>query len=97
MGIAGALRLRHADADRHPQRWVDVVEAQGGGRLAQPLRHNGAYDYAEWRLGLTRAFDNGVSVAAAWNDSDADRALYTNPQGRQLADGTLSLTLAKSF
>jgi len=63
----------------------------------QWIVHNDAYDYAEWRLGLTRAFEHGFSVAAAWNDTNADQALYTNPQGRQLADGTLTLTLAKSF
>jgi uncharacterized protein (TIGR02001 family) len=63
----------------------------------QWIANNDPYDYAEWRIGLTRAFDNGVSIAAAWNDTDADRALYTNPQGRRLADGALTLTLAKSF
>ena len=63
----------------------------------QWIASNEAYDYSEWRLGLTRAFDSGFSVAAAWNDTDAERALYTNPQGRRLADGTLTLTLAKAF
>jgi uncharacterized protein (TIGR02001 family) len=63
----------------------------------QWIAHNGDFDYAEWRVGLTRAFDNGFSVAAAWNDTDADRALYTNPQGDHLADGAWTLTLAKAF
>lgn len=27
-------------------------------------------DYAYWKLGLTKAFDHGFSVAAAWNDTD---------------------------
>lgn len=63
----------------------------------QWIRSNEAFEYAEWRVGLARTFDQGFSVAAAWNDTDADRALYTNPQGRRLADGAWTLTLAKAF
>ena len=87
---SGYLEI-NAGWEFHPG-WT--LAAHGG---HQRIAHNDAYDYAEWRLGITRAFDNGYSVAAAWNDTDADRALYTNPQGRQLADGTLTLTLAKAF
>ena len=87
---SGYLEI-NAGWEFHPG-WT--LAAHGG---HQRIAHNDAYDYAEWRLGITRAFDNDYSVAAAWNDTDADRALYTNPQGRQLADGTLTLTLAKAF
>lgn len=52
----------------------------------QWVRHNGASDYAYWKLGATRAFDNGFSVAAAYNDTDLDGL-----------DDAFVLTLSKSF
>lgn len=58
---------------------------------------NGDFEYADWKLGVTKAFDNGFSVAAAWTDTDADDALYTNPFGHRIADGTFALTVAKAF
>lgn len=87
---SGYLEL-NAGWEFHPG-WT--VAAQAG---HQRIRHNGAYDYTQWRVGLARAFANGFSVAAAWSDTDAERALYTNPQGHHLGDATLVLTLAKAF
>lgn len=63
----------------------------------QWIESNDAFEYAQWRLGGTRTFANGFSVAAAWSDTDADRALYTNPQGEFIADDAFTLTLAKAF
>ncbi|MCD9032619.1 TorF family putative porin [Luteimonas sp. Y-2-2-4F] len=33
--------------------------------------HSGA-DYTHWKVGVTRAFDNGFELAAAWIDTDLD-------------------------
>ena len=38
----------------------------------QWVRRHAALDYAFWKLGLTKSFGNGFSVAAAWNDTDID-------------------------
>ena len=47
--------------------------------------------------GATYAFANGFSLAAAYTDTNADDALYTNPFGTEVADATVALTLTKAF
>ncbi|MCL1635829.1 TorF family putative porin [Luteimonas sp. SX5] len=63
----------------------------------QWVENNEAYEYADWKLGVTKAFDNGFSIAAAYTDTDAEQALYTNAFGNEIADGRFSLTFAKAF
>ena len=63
----------------------------------QWIEGNDAFEYTDWKLGVTKAFDNGFSVGAAWTDTDADDALYTNPFGHRIADGTFALTVTKAF
>lgn len=66
-----------------------------GGR--QWIENSEAFEYADWSVGVTREFDSGLSIGAAWTDTDADRLLYTNAFGNRLADGRLAITLAKAF
>lgn len=63
----------------------------------QWIQGNREYAYTDWKLGITRAFDNGFSAGMAWSDTDADNALYTNPHGNVIADNAVVLTLAKAF
>ncbi len=63
----------------------------------QWIRNNAAFQYSDWKLGATRAFGNGVAIAAAYTGTDADRALYTNAFGRRVADGSVTVTLSKGF
>ncbi len=63
----------------------------------QWIEENEDFEYSDWKVGVTRAFDNGYSIAAAWTDTDADTALYTNAHGNEIADGRIALTLAKAF
>ncbi|QIL19394.1 TorF family putative porin [Thermomonas sp. HDW16] len=58
---------------------------------------NSAFEYTDWKLGVTREFDNGFSVGLAYTGTDADDALYTNPLGNKIADDTVALTITKSF
>ena len=79
-----------------------TLALDGGWSLAahagkQWIDGNGAFEYSDWKLGVTKAFDNGFSVGAAWTDTDADDALYTNPFGHRIADGTFALTVTKAF
>ena len=63
----------------------------------QWIEGNEAFEYTDWKLGVTKAFDNGFSVGLAWTGTDADDALYTNPFGNKVADDTVALTLTKAF
>ena len=58
---------------------------------------NGAFEYADWKLGITKAFDNGFSVGLAYTGTDADDALYVNPYGNKTARDTVALTVTKAF
>jgi uncharacterized protein (TIGR02001 family) len=71
-----------------------VLNLHGG---KQWIEENEDFEYTDWKLGVTRAFDNGFSIAAAYTDTDAEQALYTNAYGNEIADGRFALTLAKAF
>ena len=62
-----------------------------------PSGGNGAFEYADWKLGITKAFDNGFSVGLAYTGTDADDALYVNPYGNKTARDTVALTVTKAF
>ena len=68
--------------------------AHGG---KQWIENNEAYEYADWKLGVSKAFDNGFAVAAAYTDTDADEALYTNAYGNDIAGSAVVLTVSKGF
>ena len=63
----------------------------------QWIQGNSAYAYTDWKLGVTKAFDNGLSVAWAWTDTNAESALYTNAFANRIAGSALALSIAKSF
>jgi uncharacterized protein (TIGR02001 family) len=71
-----------------------TLSAHGG---KQWIESNKAYEYSDWKLGVTKAFDNGFSIAAAYSDTDADEALYTNAFGNNIAGSAFVLTFAKAF
>ncbi|HSD15697.1 MAG TPA: TorF family putative porin [Thermomonas sp.] len=58
---------------------------------------NAAFEYADWKLGVTKAFASGFSVGLAYTGTDADDALYTNPLGNKVARDTVALTVTKAF
>lgn len=63
----------------------------------QWIENNEDFEYVDWKVGVTKAFDNGFSIAAAYVDTDTEEALYTNPQGEYMGDSTAILTLSRAF
>lgn len=63
----------------------------------QWISGNSAFEYTDWKLGVTRSFQNGFSLGLAYSDTDADSALYHNPHGNRIAGSALVLNVAKSF
>ena len=70
------------------------LAAHGG---KQWIEGNEAYEYADWKLAVSKAFDNGFSLGLAYTDTDADEALYTNAYGNEIAGSAVALTLSKGF
>lgn len=63
----------------------------------QWIEHNKDFEYTDWKLGVTKSFENGVSIAAAYSSTDAEEALYTNAHNNFLADDAFTLTVSKAF
>jgi len=53
--------------------------------------------YSDERLGVTHNFASHYSIALTWSDTNADRSIYTNPQGEFLARSTGVLSLTRTF
>jgi uncharacterized protein (TIGR02001 family) len=63
----------------------------------QDVANTPGFSYSDWKLGVTRAFDHGYSVALGYYDTNATRGDYTNAYGHFLGRATGILTLSKSF
>lgn len=63
----------------------------------QSIAHNRNYNYTDWRLGVTKAWKNGYSIAVAYAGTDARKSYYTNAFGTRISGATGVLTLSKSF
>ncbi|WP_454692464.1 TorF family putative porin [Achromobacter aloeverae] len=63
----------------------------------QYLRNVDNGSYYDWKLGLTKDLGQGLSVAVAYIDTNADRAVYTNSRGRDMGRGTVLASLTKTF
>lgn len=63
----------------------------------QDVANPPGYSYTDWKLGVTRAFDKGYSIALGYYDTNASRSNYTNAYGHFVGRATGVLTLSKSF
>ena len=52
----------------------------------QWVNNYGDLDYSFWKLGVTKSFESGFSIAAAWNDTDIDGL-----------DEAFTVSISKSF
>ena len=63
----------------------------------QDVANTPGFSYADWKLGVTRAFSHGYSVALGYYDTNATRTAYTNAYGHFVGRATGVLTLSKTF
>lgn len=63
----------------------------------QKVEHFGTASYTDWKLGVTKNFNAGWSVALAYFDTNADEGVYTNPYGTFQGRSTGVLSVTKSF
>lgn len=54
-------------------------------------------DYTDWKIGVTRNFASGFSVALGYYDTNGRKAVYSNPSGEFLARSTGVLSVTKTF
>jgi len=53
--------------------------------------------YTDWKIGLTKDLGKGFALAVAYIDTNADKSVYTNPQGRYLGKATAWASISKTF
>ena len=63
---------------------------------------NDPLSYTDWKLGLSKAFSNGVTVGAYYTDTDSSKgdtsaAGYVDASGTYLGDGALTAYVSKTF
>lgn len=58
---------------------------------------NGRYDYTDWKLGLRRAWDNGVTVGGYYTATNGSKRDFTDASGQNLAEDQLTVFVQKTF
>lgn len=74
--------------------WGLVLNAHVG---YQYVRNVGNASYYDWKLGLTKDLGQGLSVSVAYIDTNAERSVYTNSQGRNMGRATALASISKTF
>jgi uncharacterized protein (TIGR02001 family) len=54
---------------------------------------NDEYDYEDWKVGLTKAWSNGVKLGGYWTDNNADKDFWPT----EMRDGQLTVFVQKLF
>lgn len=94
-GVPGSHGSDYLELSWHQPLAPDwTLEAHVG---RQQVARHAAASYDDWKLGVTRTFGQGWSLALEWHDTDARRAVYTNVQGTYLGRATVLLSVAKTF
>lgn len=55
------------------------------------------FDYADWKIGVTKSFSNGVNVGAYYTDTDAKKAAWTDVSGQNLGEDQFTVFVQKVF
>ena len=61
------------------------------------ISNSSLYSYTDWKLGLTKSFGGGLSLAVAWVDTNAKAANWTNPSGKNIGKSGGLVSLTKTF
>ena len=58
---------------------------------------NSKYDYADWKLGVTKSFENGVNVGGYYTATDGKKSVFTDASGQHLAKDQFTVFVQKTF
>ncbi|MAK56120.1 MAG: hypothetical protein CML17_09795, partial [Pusillimonas sp.] len=53
--------------------------------------------YTDWSLGLSKTWGNGITASLAYVDTNADRQVYTNGDGRYMGRAAAIFSLSAAF
>ncbi len=75
----------------------ETVGSVMGSVAVVDVAHAPGFSYCDWKLGVTRAFAHGYSVALGCYDTNAERKAYTDAYGHFVGRATCLLTVSKAF
>jgi uncharacterized protein (TIGR02001 family) len=58
---------------------------------------NSTFDYTDWKIGLSKAWDNGVKVGGFYTDTDGDKDDFTDASGQNIAKEQFTFFVQKTF
>jgi uncharacterized protein (TIGR02001 family) len=61
------------------------------------FKNNGAVDYDDWKVSLSYALGSGMTVGAAYSDTNANAAVWTDANAEDLGEGKAFVWVSKAF
>ncbi|OGS92516.1 MAG: hypothetical protein A2061_10700 [Gallionellales bacterium GWA2_59_43] len=61
------------------------------------FKNNGAQDYDDWKISLSYDLGSGMTVGAAYSDTNANNAVWTDTPGNKLGEGQAFAWVSKAF
>lgn len=58
---------------------------------------NSTFDYADYKLGLTKSWTNGVNVGGYYTTTDGDKSDFTDASGQNIAQDQFTVFVQKTF
>ena len=58
---------------------------------------NSQFDYADWKLGVTKSWDGGVNLGAYYTDTDGKKSDFTDASGQNIAKEQFTIFVQKTF
>jgi uncharacterized protein (TIGR02001 family) len=58
---------------------------------------NSRFDYADYKIGLTKSWANGVNVGGYYTDTDGDSSDWTDASGQNVAKDQFTVFVQKTF
>lgn len=58
---------------------------------------NSTFDYADYKLGVTKSWSNGFNVGAYYTDTDGDKSDFTDASGQNIAKDQFTVFVQKTF
>jgi uncharacterized protein (TIGR02001 family) len=96
--LFGFADSKHSDYLDLSANWEFVPTWVLNGHVGhQRVKNFGDASYTDWKLGVTKNFANGIAVALAYYDTNADEAVYTNGYNDFLGRSTGVLSVTKAF
>ncbi|PKO51427.1 MAG: hypothetical protein CVU27_06240 [Betaproteobacteria bacterium HGW-Betaproteobacteria-20] len=99
----GAFGFTNADGSTYSELNFTVPFGSGFSAVAHAGyqdftgKGNSQFDYADWKLGVTKSWDNGINLGAYYTDTDGKKSDFTDASGQNIAQSQFTVFVQKTF